>query len=225
MHMLDANIQSLAPMIMVPHFEALPAIEPNSHRYLAASDGIYIEVSRPWIHGVFRTGSVLRLPYGKLNPHCDLKITGDHIKTGLQRFMATAEETPCLECAAWLLYSVDEQALTGYFQPPTVSQTEDSISYRRPIAQPALLPVIDCHSHGSFVAYFSRQDDADDLEDDLKISVVFGNLNRGTVSVAARVVGLGVNVNISDWVCSLVQTACIPTKTSEYDGSTETLPS
>ncbi|WP_406868143.1 Mov34/MPN/PAD-1 family protein [Paraburkholderia fungorum] len=80
--------------------------------------------------------------------------------------------------------------------------------------QPALKPheslAIDVHSHGDGAAYFSAQDDADDIGE-VKISGVLGGLGTGgTPSVAFRLCVLGMFVPLkvpADVVCKVPEPA------------------
>ena len=65
--------------------------------------------------------------------------------------------------------------------------------------------MVDCHSHGHIPAFFSGEDDQDDLADDLKISFVFGSLDSDNPSVAMRLVGLGgINFDLTLWLEQLI---------------------
>ena len=64
MNALDGILQSQVPAVMVPRYEPLEPIRPDSHRYLVASDGLYLQVDRPWIHGIFKiSDTAFPLPY------------------------------------------------------------------------------------------------------------------------------------------------------------------
>lgn len=202
----DLNLQNVAPTVMVPRFEPLAAIRPDSHRYLAAENGFYLEVARPWLHGVFQISeSPLRLPYGKVEPRFDLSIGSKLLKSGLSAFILAARRAAPDEYAAWLLFSPATRDICSYYEPDVISKGRAHIDYERPVATPTSLPVIDCHSHGHFESGFSPTDDEDDLIDDVKIAFVVGSLNCENITISARLVGLGLNICISEWAGALVE--------------------
>lgn len=208
MNPLDANIQSLVPTVMVPRYEELDPIRPDSHRYLAATDGMYVEIDRPWINVVLKTSeSAFALPYGAVSPRCNLRIKGADIKDAFDTFIAAARAVCPVEHAAWLTYHPTQGGTLRYFAPEVLASTNDFIRYVRPDARPDSLPIIDCHSHGYHRAFYSQTDDTDDLNDDLKLALVIGNLDKGNISLVARLVGMGLQIDISEWVGALVQNA------------------
>ena len=203
MNSLDTVLQSEVPMVMVPRYEALPPIRPNSHRYLSCADGIYLEVDRPWINGVFKV-SDCTLPYGEVSSRFALNIRSGHFAAILHAFVTAARQTSPQEHAAWATFH-PEQGDLRYFAPEILSVGHGHVQYARPNASPDSLPAIDLHSHGLLPAFFSQTDNNDDLADDLKIAIVIGNLDRPEPTAVARLVGLGLNVNISEWVKAFVQ--------------------
>ena len=206
MNSLDSILQSVAPMVMVPRYESLTPIRPNSHRFLSCADGIYLEVHRPWIHGVFKISDLaIKLPYGQVEPRFALNIYSDTFMAALSEFIQEARTTSPVEHAAWLTYHPNQEVTLQYCAPRVISSSNGHIRYERPDASAECLPAFDCHSHGATPAYFSRTDNHDDLKDDLKIAIVVGNLDKEIPSIVARLVGMGLNVNLSEWVQSLVQ--------------------
>ena len=203
MNQLDTVLQSQVPMVMVPRYEALTAIRPNSHRYLSCSDGIHLEVDRPWISGVFKVSDCV-LPYGQVAPRFALKIHSAHFAAMLGAFIEASRHAFPQEHAAWITFH-PEQGDLRYFMPAILSVGRGHIQYERPEASADCLPLIDFHSHGALPAFFSNTDNNDDLVDDLKIAIVIGNLDRPEPTAVARLVGLGLNVNISEWVNAFVQ--------------------
>src|SRR5574337_1932179 len=66
MNVLDATLQAACPCVMCPRYEPLTFLEGDSHRFLVASDGLYVEVRRPWIHAILKVvDSPIPLPYGQ----------------------------------------------------------------------------------------------------------------------------------------------------------------
>jgi len=49
-NMLDAALQTACPTLMVPKYAELPAMDKPGQRFLSASDGLWIEIRRPWMH-------------------------------------------------------------------------------------------------------------------------------------------------------------------------------
>jgi PRTRC genetic system protein A len=49
----DRLVQQHAPTIMVPTHSDLAPLTAAGHRYLAAADGLWLELRRPWLHMVW----------------------------------------------------------------------------------------------------------------------------------------------------------------------------
>ena len=54
MNALDLALQAACPAVMIPRYEPLALLTSDSHRFLIAGDGMYVEVRRPWLHAVLK---------------------------------------------------------------------------------------------------------------------------------------------------------------------------
>lgn len=96
MNKLDQNLQFLCPTVMVPRFEQLQPLDANGHRFLAAGDGLWIEVKRSWLNARMPiASSPLRLPYGMVEPVVDFRF-GRGLLPLLERFTLEARAFPFL---------------------------------------------------------------------------------------------------------------------------------
>jgi PRTRC genetic system protein A len=189
---------------MCPRYGALALLETNTHRFIVGTDGLYIEIRRAWAHVILPIApSSIPLPYGRPPEVFEINLYQGALVHSLRHFIEEAQKNVFQEHAAWLMFDPASQQI-GYFEPDVLSCSGSHIHYERPRARVDSLPIVDCHSHGMLEAYFSPRDDSDDLPDDAKLSFVVGNLDRMKPSVAMRFVGLGTNVDLSKWVCSLL---------------------
>jgi len=204
MNPLDLTLQTACPCVMVPRYESLALLDDDSHRFLAAGDGLYVEVRRPWIHAIIKVmDSPIPLPYGQPPALFSINLHRRALVDSLQCFIRQARESSPMEHAAWL--TVDPlQSTMGYVEPAVISRGAGHVIYHRPDASASCLPIVDCHSHGADHAYFSGVDEDDDRTDDAKLAFVAGNLNQPIPSVVMRFVGFGLSVDLTEWVASLL---------------------
>lgn len=185
-HHLDTVLQEACPTVMVPMYGQLAPMAKSGQRFLSASDGLWVEVSRPWLHIVWpvATQNDFPTPYGKLEKKIDLafgKIPVDLINL----FIADAEAAFPNEFGAWLIWDDNAKQLR-YQSMRTIAATPVHLEAERPdIAEHESL-AINLHSHGRGHAFFSSDDDADD-RGEVKISGVFGSLHRTERSAVFRV--------------------------------------
>lgn len=210
MNVLDATLQAACPCVMCPRYEPLTFLEGDSHRFLVASDGLYVEVRRPWIHAILKVvDSPIPLPYGQPPRQFSINLHRSDLVGGLWQFIRRAREASPDEHAAWLTFDPIQVAI-GYDEPEIISRGRTHIRYHRPAVTATCLPVVDCHSHGLLPAYFSLTDEMDDRTDDAKLAFVVGNLDRPDVTIAMRFIGFGLSLNLSDWARGLLYAESIP---------------
>jgi|JI6StandDraft_1071083.scaffolds.fasta_scaffold166407_2 PRTRC genetic system protein A len=206
MHKLDAILQNECPIVMVPLYGDLEPLAMNGHRFLAAKNGLFVDVRRPWLtlRMKFADSEGFHFPYGKVKPFMRFNFAGKGLTRMLHQFIAQAKETGGVETAAWLTYA--PQAKTFLLSKlEYLEQGPGRVQYLRPTSSPDALPVVDCHSHASFPAFFSETDDQDDKDDDLKIAFVVGSLNEEKPTIAMRLVGLGgVSIDLTEWITELL---------------------
>lgn len=206
MNMLDATLQAACPCVMCPRYEPLALLEEDTHRFLICGDGLHVEVRRPWLHAILKVkDSPIPLPYGQPPKVFAINVLSRSLIGGLQHFIRRAREVSPIEHAAWLTFDPIQMGV-GYVEPAVISQGAGHIRYHRPDATARCLPVVDCHSHGNLPqgAFFSDEDDTDDMIDDAKLAFVVGNLNKPEVSVVMRFVGFGLSLDLSDWLRALM---------------------
>ena len=187
----DKILQSPCPTVMVPKFSPLDPLHGPGHRFLAAADGLWLEVRRPWLRLVWPLccKAEVKMPYGELEP--SMEFSFDKVPEDLfRRFISDAQNDHPLESGAWLVWN-EEAATLEYRKLRTIDGTNASLDVERPPLLPHEHLAVDLHSHGGDIpAFFSPEDDRDDAGE-VKISVVIGNVNSGTISVETRLCVLG----------------------------------
>lgn len=195
MNPLDIALQTAVPTLMVPKYGDLPPLDRNGHRFLAAKDGLWMEVKRNWLH--LRLPLVRQLkvamPYGSVDPLMEFAF--ERLPSQLVEAFALEAKQQCpIETAGWIVRNLE----TGEFRLmmlESLDQSRAHVHFVRPQLDDAEEMVIDLHSHGAFDAFFSGQDDIDDAGE-VKISVVVGNCDREIPSVAVRLCALGMNLTL-----------------------------
>lgn len=195
----DIALQSVAPTVMVPHFGDFTPLAQSGHRFLAAADGLWLEVRRPWLYLRRQLAAQDRvpMPYGRVQATLEtVRIPASLVS----QFVAAARERLPNEVAAWVIW----QEATGDFALRLLTDihaSPGSVHFHRPALSAGEHLVLDLHSHANAPAYFSTQDDADDLGE-VKFAGVVGNLDREAPDFALRLCAMGYfeSVSISpDW--------------------------
>lgn len=185
----DAFLQAQTPVLMVPRFSDLAPLDKTGHRFLAAADGLWIELRRPWLYVRAPIApSSVAMPYGKLAPSIAYEFDVDALENVLRRFTADARASLPNECAAWGVWSELAHGIEYRLLDERIA-TPASVEYDRPPLADGMHLAIDLHSHGRLPAYFSTTDDADDAGE-VKISVVIGSLHEQR-DIAIRLCVLG----------------------------------
>ncbi|MEQ0776553.1 PRTRC system protein A [Paraburkholderia tropica] len=185
MNPVDVALQGSFPSVMVPTREPVAPMGGPGERLLIASNGVFLEISRPWVRLVRRLSSFdwrTPVPYGAAAEHTDLKC--GPVPAGLvAQFAQMASAALPNEAGAWIVWNAE----SGDFRLVPLSSLSHGpgyLHYERPELQAGECLVVDCHSHGHSRAYFSSTDDRDD-QHDVKFALVLGNCDR-TPSVALR---------------------------------------
>jgi PRTRC genetic system protein A/PRTRC genetic system ThiF family protein len=175
----DLVIQQHAPTVMAPSVGELVPLAENGHRYVAARDGLYIEIRRPWLRLLqpIAPSIATQLPYGELKPAIATDF-GKIPRDMLARFLEEARKLSPFEHAAWIVWSARDRRLE-YRDLDVQEMSYGSVSYNRPRLEEHESLAIDLHSHGEMGAFFSGTDDADDAGE-VKIAGVVGALKEGT---------------------------------------------
>ena len=187
---LDRIVQDHAPVVMVPNRTKLFDMHEYGHRFLAAQDGLWLDVNAPV--GQFRlriAPSEMSLPFGTVTELAALSFGRISDQRGLiQLFIHHAIAALPNEAAAWLVWDAFDKTMRVQILEPTEA-TPGSITFARPALDEHECIAIDIHSHGRMSAFFSPTDDRDD-QGETKVSMVVGNVD-GELTVAARLCVLG----------------------------------
>ena len=182
----DEALQRACPVLAAPSFGVLPAME-NGQRVIVASNGVFLQVKRDWLDCVEHLGGIdaaMPLPYGKITP--SVRFTFGTIPIALlDAFIATDRAGLPNEIAGGLIYSAQRGTLRLAIYEPLHSFAH-GIEYRMPLLARDESIAVDLHTHGLLPAFWSATDDEDDRS--VKVSGVFGNLDRDQPSAAFRLV-------------------------------------
>lgn len=173
---LDAFISSTYPVIPVPSQQELPILEGHGVRYMVAADGLWRELRWPWVYAKYPmlTNADLALPYGAISECVTFKFASP--PPALWRaFIADAKAAFPLEAAGALIWN-EKDLSWRYAQRKALQAKSDFIEYEEVSLGEDEHLVVDIHSHGRHLPFFSSTDDQDD-KGSVKISVVFGCLD------------------------------------------------
>lgn len=185
----DRILQAHAPVVMVPRFTTLALPDRPGHRYLAAHDGLWLEVLRPWLHArVLVAPAEIPLPYGRVEQRITYAFSRRDLEEIEHRFLHDAARAFPNECAAWGVYD-ERTGKLEYWPLIATAATPGSVDLERPRLLDHLHLAIDIHSHGAIGACFSGTDDEDDAGE-VKFSVVIGNIDQ-ELTFARRLCLLG----------------------------------
>lgn len=181
---MDTAVRLAFPLLAVPRAEPLPPATSNGTRYLVASDGLWREISLPWVsvrHCVAL--SALRLPYGQTAAEVDVRC--GPIPPGVIRQFVTEARAASPREIAGAFFWHECTGLWRYERRHAFSDSGDHVHYQevRPREDEHL--VVDVHSHGLHAAFFSAEDDADDAGS-MKFGLVLGNLDQAVPSSVMR---------------------------------------
>jgi PRTRC genetic system protein A len=190
MNPVDQVLQGSFPSVMVPTREPVVPMSAPGERLLIASNGVFLEINRPWIRLVRRLGSYswcTPVPYGEAADATEVRC-GAVLADLVAGFARMARAALPNEVGAWITWN----ASTGAFRLvplPSLSHSPAHLHYQRPELQADEWLVVDCHSHGRGRAYFSSTDDRDD-QHDVKLALVLGHCHQ-VPSVALRLCAKG----------------------------------
>lgn len=194
----DKLLQRSCPTVMVPRFEYLDLLASSGHRFLAASDGLWLEVRRPWLHLIWPVAlqNHVAMPYGKLEPMA--RFAFNCIPRELfSQFVADAKEHLPNEYAAWLIWNEKTRSFR-YQSLQSVSAGPAHLKLDRPALEEGEHLVVDVHSHAHLSAFFSSADNLDDAGE-VKLSVVIGSLgDNQKITSKLRLVAHGTVISAKD---------------------------
>lgn len=185
-HALDIPLQRACPTVMVPLRGEFIPLGKSGHRFLSASDGLWVEVRRPWLHLIWPVAlqENYPMPYGKLERKIDLafrKIPVDLVA----RFYRDAIAASPRECGAWLVWD-DRSRVLKYRPMQAISAGVGHLEAQRPDLEEHESLAVNLHSHGPIPAHFSPTDNRDD-RNEVKIAGVIGSLDEDRPTVAFRI--------------------------------------
>ena len=191
MNMRDEVLQRSMPSVMAPKFEALVPLEAFGERLLVATNGVFLEVSRPWISLVRKIANYdvqTAVPYGVVEETTTLRCPGLPADL-VQAFVAMARHALPNETAGWIVWNVATRTFR-LVAARLIVHTPDFLSYEPPRLERDEVLVMDCHSHAVDRAFFSPTDNKDDRWD-VKFALVVGNCDLPVPSLALRLCAKG----------------------------------
>lgn len=192
----DAILQRHSPLVPVGRYTCLVPLYAPGHRYLAASDGLWLEVRRPWLYLRQQiAASEIPLPYGDVGALLRFEWERWELDRLVERFRRDAELALPAECAGWGVWNAALRQLEYRPIDPT-DATPGSVTFERPRLLGHEHFAVDLHSHGRLAAGFSSTDDADDAGE-VKLAIVVGELDRREPSYAARVCAHGLFLEVA----------------------------
>lgn len=195
----DRAVFGSAPTLMQPSRDELPPCPLNTHRYVAARDGLYLQARTVGLSLCKRISKCEfgTLPYGSVDEY--VRLIGGRIPQSVYSdILARARAALPDEYACLILYDPS----SGYrlHEPGVESRSDGHIRYLTNDYDPEAV-VVDLHTHGYGAAFFSWVDDEDDRNSGVHISVVLGDCNQPVPSQVARLVVHGhlIPVQIALW--------------------------
>lgn len=186
---MNAAIESMFPTVVMPREGSIAPPTKTGTRYVVARDGLWREVTLPWVTVMHKIAhSDFALPYGAAFEQVVIKcdpIPG-HLRS---KFVQDAKASMPNEMAAAVIWNSNDRGWR-YEMRENTAATPAHIDYREVQLGEGEFLVLDLHSHGTFGAFFSQEDDRDD-KGSMKFSGVIGNLNSGAMTSVLRLNMLG----------------------------------
>jgi PRTRC genetic system protein A len=182
----DIALQAACPVVIAPRFGALPAMSAGQ-RLVVAANGLFVQVKLDWldcIHGLTPQGLGLPLPYGDVAERLSFSFGVLPIRL-IEQFVEAARRSLPNEAAGALIYSRSSGRLRlALCEPMRCSPAH--IDYRLPAMAEDETLAVDLHTHGRLAAFWSDEDDRDDLG--IKVAGVFGRLHEARPDACFRLV-------------------------------------
>lgn len=174
---IDTILQSQFPTLMVPIHETWNPLNTVGHRFLMASNGIWLEMKRAWLYArvLLASQTSVPMPYGGLEQCVTIAQVPRLL---LQSFQEYAQSKLPNECAARIILNTSTQQMRLQLLESNDVGT-GHINYKLDSLPSEEVTVLDIHSHGFHPVYFSgpasipQTDDADDIGE-TKIAGVIG---------------------------------------------------
>lgn len=197
---LDQVLQRHTPVVMVPlHGEFVPMTEVG-HRFLAAKDGLWLEVRRSWLHLLWPMArqDTVPMPFGGLERKVEVAF-GRMPMDVLEAFMADAVAAYPNEVGGVVVW--DER--TGEVSYRTRETVEAGVGHLRamwPRLEEGESVVMDLHSHGELPPYFSATDRSD-TGTEVVIAGVLGRVGSERPAWVFSLFACGMEVPVVPPVC------------------------
>lgn len=202
-HPADIALQQVCPTTIVPKFGQFDCLAKNGHRFLAASDGLWVEIRRPWLHVVWPIAqqSDYPMPYGSVEQKIEFSF-GRIERSLIDQFLKEARQHLPNEFGAWLVWDNRDKRLL-YRNLEITSAGPMKLQVIHPKLDDHESLAVDLHSHGVLPAFFSVEDDRDDLMS-VKISGVFGQVSHNVPSFKFRLCigGKFINIKSGEFGCT-----------------------
>lgn len=194
----DRAVATATPLLPAPRFGRLPPLVSGQHRFVAASNGLFLQAASAALAVCLRVGESIALPYGRLQER--VVLAGGPLPQSL--FDTVVERSVRASPNEWAGLVLWDRARASYVlrEPAQCHATPGSVRYSRAGIDSQAV-VVDIHSHGVGDAYFSPIDDASD-DHGVYLACVLGRCRRAdTVSLATRIVVNGIHypVRWSPW--------------------------
>lgn len=186
MDVRDAALQAACPVVIAPRFGPLPDMDAGQ-RLVMAANGLFVQVKVDWldcIRCLTPKGIGLPLPYGAVAERLHFSFGVLPIRL-IERFIEAGRQSLPNEAAGALIYSRTNGGLRLALCEP-VRCTPARIDYRVPPMATDESLAVDLHTHGRAAAFWSGDDDRDDLG--IKIAGVFGRLQEPRPDACFRLV-------------------------------------
>lgn len=196
MNVKDEALQRSLPTVAMPKFEVVAAMEGCGERLIVGSNGVFLEIRRPWIRLVRRVASYsvqTAVPYGAVEQVTQL-YSGPVPGELIQAFQRLAQHACPNETGAWIVWDSADRRYR-LVELDALSSGPGHLKYRRPMLSSTESLVVDCHSHGRLSAYFSATDNGDD-QYDVKFAFVVGTCDT-TPTFALRLCAKGLFEELS----------------------------
>lgn len=197
---VDAILQSHTPVVMVPLHGEFIALATVGHRFLAASDGLWLEVRRPWLHLIWPVATQDRvpMPYGTVQRKVELAFERLPMDVA-DAFVADALSAYPNEVGGVVLWD-ERTGDVSYRRAETLQSGVGNLRARWPELEPGQSVVVDLHSHGQFPPFFSETDRAD-TGSEVVIAGVLGRVGSEQPEWKFALFACGLEISVASPVC------------------------
>lgn len=181
-HPVDSVLFAATPLLPVPRFGTLASLAPGGKRFLAGSDGLYVQASTEVMDVTMKLAAT-KLPFGDCCERIVLS-QGPIPMTLIKDFVRASRQNYPNEIAAAIVLGDDGQYELVW--PEVQSASGGHVRYVDSVLDDDRL-VVDLHSHGEHGAFFSATDDASDCSRrGPYLAIVVGRLLSESPQVAVR---------------------------------------